>query len=77
MRLGSAPAARLHTHYVLTAQYWTEILCQATDGFSRFRDLLFRRQWPYSLAFLVLLIDGEDLRLPLVERKCWLARVLP
>jgi hypothetical protein len=77
MRLGSAAAGGLRTHYVLTAQYWTEILCQATDGCSRFRDLLFRREWPYFLA-LVLLIDGEDLRaLPLVERKCRLARVLP
>jgi hypothetical protein len=38
------------------------MLCQATDGCSRFRDLQFRREWPYFLA---------------VERKCRLARALP
>ena len=55
-----------------------EIVCQATDGCSRFRDRLFRREWPYFLAFLVRLIDGEDPRtLPLVECTCRLARVLP
>ena len=41
-------------------------------------DLLFRRAWPYFLAFDVLSIDGQDLRaLPLVERKRRLARIMP
>jgi hypothetical protein len=45
---------------------------------SRFYDLLFRREWPYFLAFDALAIDGEDLRaLPLVERKRRLARIMP
>ena len=55
-----------------------EIACRAPDGSSRFYDLLFRREWPYFLAFDVLSIDGEDLRaLPLVRRKCRLARIMP
>ena len=41
-------------------------------------DLIFRREWPYFLAFDVLSIDGEDLRaLPLVQRKRRLARIMP
>ena len=44
-----------------------EIVCLDADGCSRFYDLMFRRQWPYFLAFDVLSIDSEDLRaLPLV-----------
>ena len=63
---------------MLERKHWTEMLSQATDGCSRFRDLQFRRDWPYFLAVLVLFIDGEELRaLPLVERKCRLARALP
>ena len=45
-----------------------EIVCLGSDGRSRFYDLLFRREWPYFLAFDALAIDGDDLRaLPLVE----------
>ena len=63
---------------MLERKHWTEMLCQATDGCSRFRDLQFRRDWPYFLAVLVLFIDGENLRaLPLVECKRRLARALP
>jgi bifunctional non-homologous end joining protein LigD len=55
-----------------------EIACLAPDGSSRFYDLLFRREWPYFLAFDVLFIDGEDLRgLTLVQRKRRLARIMP
>ena len=55
-----------------------EIVCLGPDGCSRFRDLLFRREWPYFLAFDALSIDGEDLRaLPLVERKRRLAPIMP
>ena len=55
-----------------------EIACLAPDGSSRFYDLLFRREWPYFLAFDVRFIDGEDLRgLTLVQRKRRLARIMP
>ena len=55
-----------------------EIACLAPDGSSRFYDLLFRREWPYFLAFDVLSIDGEDLRgLTLVQRQRRLARIMP
>jgi bifunctional non-homologous end joining protein LigD len=55
-----------------------EIVCLDADGCSRFYDLLFRREWPYFLAFDVLSIDGEDLRgLPLIQRKRRLARIMP
>ena len=55
-----------------------EIVCLGADGCSRFHDLLFRREWPYFLAFDVLSIDDEDLRaLPLVQRKRRLARIMP
>ena len=55
-----------------------EIVCLDADGCSRFFDLLFRRKWPYFLAFDVLSVDGEDLRtLPLVQRKRRLARIMP
>ena len=55
-----------------------EIVCLDADGCSRFYDLMFRREWPYFLAFDVLSIDGEDLRaLPLVQRKRRLARIMP
>ena len=55
-----------------------EIVCLDADGRSRVYDLLFRREWPYFLAFDVLSIDGEDLRaLPLVQRKRRLARIMP
>jgi bifunctional non-homologous end joining protein LigD len=55
-----------------------EIVCLGPDGRSRFYDLLFRREWPYFMACDVLAIDGKDLRrLPMVERKRRLARIMP
>jgi bifunctional non-homologous end joining protein LigD len=55
-----------------------EIVCLAPDGRSRFYDLLFRRDWPYFLAFDALGIDGIDLRdQPLAQRKRRLARLMP
>ena len=39
---------------------------------------MFRREWPYFIAFDVLSIDGEDLRaLTLIQRKRRLARIMP
>jgi ATP-dependent DNA ligase len=50
----------------------------APDGRSRFYDLLFRRDWPYFVAFDVLSIDGQDLRSrPLLDRKRHLRRIMP
>ena len=47
-----------------------EMVCLAGDGRSKFYDLLFRREWPYFIAFDVLAIDGQDLReRTLLERK--------
>src|SRR5205085_5172152 len=55
-----------------------EIVCLAPDGRSKFYDLLFRRQWPYFIAFDALMIDGEDLRdRPLLERKRRLRAIMP
>ena len=55
-----------------------EIACLGPDGRSRFNHLLFRRDWPYFLAFDVLWLDGRDLRrLPLIERKAILKRIVP
>lgn len=39
-----------------------EIVCLAPDGRSKCNSLLFRRDWPYFVAFDVLSIEGEDLR---------------
>jgi bifunctional non-homologous end joining protein LigD len=55
-----------------------EIVCLAPDGRSQFYDLLFRRQWPYFIAFDALMINGEDLRdRPLLERKRRLRAIMP
>ena len=55
-----------------------EIACLGLDGRSRFNHLLFRRDWPYFLAFDVLWLDGGDLRrLPLIERKATLRGIVP
>src|SRR5262249_62242098 len=55
-----------------------EIVCLAADGRSLFHHLLFRRDWPYFMAFDVLQIDGEDLRShPLIERKRRLRAIMP
>ena len=35
------------------------IVCLDADGCSRFRDLLFRREWPYFLVFDALFIDDR------------------
>src|SRR5687767_10782367 len=48
------------------------------DGRSPFYDLMFRREWPYFMAFDLLALNGEDLRVkPLVERKRLLTKVMP
>src|SRR5262249_51004812 len=55
-----------------------EIVCLAPDGRSLFHHLLFRRGWPYFVAFDALQIDGEDLRAyPLIERKRRLRAIMP
>ena len=55
-----------------------EIVCLGRDGRSRFRDLLYRRQWPFFVAFDVLSIEDHDLRgFPLHQRKRQLARIMP
>ena len=47
-----------------------EIVCLGADGQPRFNSLLFRRGWPYFMAFDLLWLNGEELRLqPLIERK--------
>lgn len=55
-----------------------EIACLAADGRSVFNHLLFRREWPYFMAFDLLALDGRDLRqLPLVKRKAILKTIIP
>ena len=55
-----------------------EICCLEPDGYTNFRKLLFRREWPHFYAFDVLSIDGEDLTLlALLERKRRLLRIMP
>jgi bifunctional non-homologous end joining protein LigD len=55
-----------------------EIVCLAPDGRSKFHSLLFRRDWPYFVAFDVLSINGGDLQTrPLVERKRRLRAIMP
>ncbi len=55
-----------------------EIVCLDAHGRSQFYPLLFRRDWPYFLAFDLLEVDGEDLRgRPLLERKRRLRRLIP
>ena len=55
-----------------------EIVCLAPDGRSKFYDLLFRREWPYFIAFDAPMIGGEDLRdRPLLERKRRLRAIMP
>jgi bifunctional non-homologous end joining protein LigD len=46
------------------------MVCLDRRGRSNFKNLLFRRDWPYSYAFDLLAVDGEDVRQwPLIERK--------
>lgn len=55
-----------------------EVCCLEPDGRSNFKNLLFRREWPYFYAFDLLAVNGRDLRaLPLLERKRLLVEVLP
>ena len=39
-----------------------EIVCLDAQGRSQFYSLLYRREWPYFMAFDALQLDGEDLR---------------
>jgi bifunctional non-homologous end joining protein LigD len=67
-----------HAVRAKTAVLDGEICCLDSDGRSNFRNLLFRREWPYLFAFDLLMLEGEDLRsLPLLERKYRLARIMP
>jgi bifunctional non-homologous end joining protein LigD len=55
-----------------------EIVCLDARGRSNFKNLLYRRDWPYFYAFDLLAVDGEDLReWPLVERKRRLRQLIP
>jgi bifunctional non-homologous end joining protein LigD len=55
-----------------------EICCLKPDGTSNFRDLLFRREWLFFIAFDLFALEREDLRaLPLLERKRRLRRIMP
>ena len=55
-----------------------EIVCLDADGRANFKNLLFRREWPYFLAFDILALERTDLcPLPLLERKRHLTRVVP
>ncbi len=55
-----------------------ELCCLQPDGRSHFKRLLFRREWPYFMAFDLLMLDGRDLRdLPLLERKRRLLSIMP
>jgi len=58
-----------HAMRVRSAILDGEVVCLGPDGRSRFYDLLFRRDWPYFVAFDALMIDDEDLTgWPLLER---------
>ena len=55
-----------------------EITCLQPGGRSHFYNLMFRREWPYFMAFDLLSLDGADVRArPLQERKRLLARIMP
>lgn len=55
-----------------------EIVCLQPDGRSDFYSLMFRRDWPFFMAFDLLMLDGADLRdRPLRERKRLLASIAP
>jgi bifunctional non-homologous end joining protein LigD len=55
-----------------------EIVCLEPDGRSHFYDLMFRREWPYFMAFDLLALDGKDLRgKRLSQRKRLLASIMP
>jgi bifunctional non-homologous end joining protein LigD len=53
-------------------------VCLDKRGRSSFKNLLFRRDWPYFCGFDLLAVDGEDLReWPLIERKRRLRQLIP
>jgi bifunctional non-homologous end joining protein LigD len=55
-----------------------EIVCLDAQGRSQFCSLLYRREWPYFIAFDALRINGQDLRdRPLLERKRQLKALIP
>lgn len=55
-----------------------ELVCIGPDGRPIFSQLLYRRGKPYLYAFDILWLNGQDLRkLPLVERKRRLRRLIP
>jgi bifunctional non-homologous end joining protein LigD len=55
-----------------------EICGLEPDGRSNFKNLLFRRGWPYFYAFDLLAVNGRDLRaVPLLERKRLLVKTRP
>ena len=55
-----------------------EIVCLDADARSNFYKLLWRRDWPYFLAFDLLRLDGVDVReRPLIERKRMLKSIMP
>ena len=67
-----------HSVRAHTATLDGEICCLNPDGSSNFKDLLFRREWPFFVAFDLLAVDGEDLRgLPLLSRKRRLRQIMP
>ena len=39
-----------------------EIVCPQPDGRSQFCNLVFRREWPYYMAFDLLWLDGRDVQ---------------
>jgi hypothetical protein len=41
-----------------------EICCLDPDGRSNFKKLLFRREWPFFVAFDLIAVDGDDLQSP-------------
>ena len=67
-----------HSVRCMSAVLDGEIVCLDPDGRSNFYRLLFRRDWPYFMAFDLLEVDGEDLRdRQLLERKRRLRAILP
>jgi len=55
-----------------------EVVCLDHDGRPLFNPLLYRRSEPCFVAFDCLWLDGRDLRrLPLIERKRVLRRIVP
>lgn len=67
-----------HTVPCRTAVLDGEIVCLDAHGKSRFTSLLYRREWPFFMAFDLLWLDGRDLRRqPLLERKRLLRQLLP